>query len=96
MRMLTERRRPVGEGRGIRDSHGEDIEGIEGDGTVPVAVRVVQTTLLSALTLNVLSSVHVADGDGANSIAEASLVLFTRGENPGCIDCRECKDLSLP
>lgn len=42
MRILADRRRPVGEGRGIRESNGEDTEDdIEGDGTVAGALPVV-------------------------------------------------------
>lgn len=42
MRILADRRRPVGEGRGIRESNEEDIEDdIEGDGTVTDALPVV-------------------------------------------------------
>lgn len=97
MRILAERRRPVGEGRGIRESHEEDIEDAEGDGMVPGALPVVQPTLPPALTLITLLPVHVAaDGDGANFGDGSSTVLFTRGgEVPGCVDCRPCIDPSL-
>ena len=92
--MLAERRRPVGEGRGIRESHGEDIEDTEGDGKVPVALPVVQATLPSTLTLIVLLAVHVANGEeDANSVGDTSLLLFTRDEESGYVDC---DGLSLP
>ena len=91
--MLAERRRPVGEGRGIRESHEEDTEDTEGDGKVPVALPAVQATLPSTLTLIVLLAVHVANGEDANSVGDTSLVLFTRDDESGYVDC---DGVSLP